>query len=48
MTWRRKESNNYNNKSLILLHKVSYIDHMKSFSSVKDQTEISFIMPSNP
>jgi len=36
MTRRRKENNNYNNKSLILLGKVSYVDHMKSFSSVKD------------
>lgn len=46
MTWWRKENNNYNHKSLIVLGKVSYIDHMKSFSSKTKFSEISFIMSS--
>ena len=44
MTWRRKENNNYNNKSLILLGKVSNIDHMKSFGSIKDQISRDIII----
>ena len=44
MTWRRKENNNYNNKSLILLGKVSNIQHMKSFGSIKDQISRDIII----